>query len=379
MKIGIEAQRIFRADKHGMDYVVLEVLRVLQKIAGNGNEYVVFAASGPDVCLHSTPGMEVVVVSCPGYPLWEQWALPRAVSRHGVDMLHCTSNTAPLRCPVPLVLTLHDIIYLDDGATGKGMSAYQRLGRIYRRWNVPRIVERCRRVITVSQTERGNILRRFPRLDGRLDVVHNGYSDRYRPLPPAQVRTVTRKYLPDERYLLFLGNTDPRKNTVGVLQAYNEYLNRAVSPLPLVVTGLKKECVEQMLVNLGIEICAPNVFCTGYVPGDDLPALYNGAAVFLCPSLKEGFGIPVLESMACGTPVVTSNCSSLPEVAGEGALLVDPHNPSEIADAVIRLTTDGNLRKEQVAYGLQRVKSFSWEHTAEEYAKRYEAVLKGGK
>ena len=203
-------------------------------------------------------------------------------------------------------------------------------------------------------------------------MVHNGYSACYRPLPIEKTRAVTTKYLPDEHYLFFLGNSDPRKNTVGVLRAYNEYLNLSSHPLRLVIAGLKKEYVEAILTYLGIEICAPNLVYTGYVPGEDLPALYNGAFAFLYPSLLEGFGIPVLEAMACGVPVITSNCSSLPEVAGQGGLLVNPRDSQKIAATIVQLENDDNLRRNQIEYGLKRVQKFSWQQATEAYKKIYD-------
>lgn len=373
MKIGIEAQRIFRTDKHGMDFVILEVLKQLQ--AGeDDNEYIVFVSPGKDICLRSSERMQIVELRCPSYPLWEQWALPRAVRKYGVQLLHCTSNTAPLHCPVPLILTLHDIIYLTT-PKGKGMSAYQQLGWYYRRWDVPRILNRCRHIITVSETERCNILQHFPDTASRLSVVHNGYSTCYRLLPSEKTHAVTAQYLPDERYLLFLGNTDPRKNTEGTLRAYHEYLHRSAAPLRLVITGLKKEYVETMLDNLRIKDCAPSLVYTGYVPGEDLPYLYNGSFAFLYPSLLEGFGIPILEAMACGTPVITGNTSAMPEVAGEGAVLVNPHSPQEIADALLRLESDDGFYRQQIAYGLERAKLFSWKSTAAEYANIYRGTI----
>ncbi|MEL5892939.1 glycosyltransferase family 1 protein [Bacteroides sp. GD17] len=376
MKIGIEAQRIFRIDKHGMDFVILEVLRNLQNCEdGNENEYVVFVAPGEDVCLKNSPRMQIVELCCPSYPLWEQWALPKAIRKYGVELLHCTSNTAPLHCPVPLILTLHDIIYLNT-KKGKGMSAYQQLGWYYRRWNVPRVLKQCRHIITVSETERTNILNRFPEIADHLSVVHNGYSECYRLLPTKEAYAITSKYLPDEHYLLFLGNTDPRKNTEGVLLAYKKYLNESKKPLRLVITGLKKEYVEDMLIKLGIEICTSNLVYTGYVPGSDLPSLYNNAFAFLYPSLLEGFGIPVLEAMACGVPVITSNCSSLPEVAGEGGILVNPQLPQEIAEAILQLEKNEDLRRHQRDYGLNRAKLFSWQYTTKQYLKIYTKMQK---
>lgn len=374
MKIGIEAQRIFRPDKHGMDYVILSVLRYLQ-CTDDDNEYVVFVAPGPDRCLENTNRIRIVELKCPTYPLWEQWALPRAVRRAKVEILHCTSNTAPLFCTIPLVLTLHDIIFLTSPKS-KGMSRYQILGWYYRRWNVPRIVNRCRHIITVSKTEQAHILHHFPAIKDKLSVVHNGYNICYRLLPEEEIQTVTHKYLPEKKYLLFLGNTDPRKNTTNVLRAYNDYLNNSPISLKLVITGLKQKHVETMLINAGIENCSQHIVYTGYVPSEDMPALYNGAFAFLFPSLQEGFGIPVLEAMACGIPVITSNCSSLPEVAGKGGILVSPSHPQEITEAILHLENDSDFYRQQSAYGLKRIKQFSWKHTAEAYKHLYDSLLK---
>ncbi|TCO90006.1 glycosyltransferase involved in cell wall biosynthesis [Bacteroides heparinolyticus] len=372
MRIAIEAQRIFRCDKHGMDFVILEVLRQLQS-RKDDNEYFVFVAPGEDRCLHESANLHIIDLKCPTYPLWEQIALPLAVSRLKVDMLHCTSNTAPLYSGIPTVLTLHDIIFLGEEKSD-GMSRYQQLGWYYRRWNVPRIIGHCHHVITVSETERTNILKRFPTLENRLSVVYNGYGNQYHLLPEDETISVTRKYIAENEYLLFLGNTDPRKNTRGVLRSYHEYLNRSKRKLRLIVTGLEQTYVESLLADMGIDSCAAHIVYTGYVPGEDLPALYNRAYAFLFPSIKEGFGIPILEAMACGTPVITGNTSAMPEVAGTGALLVNPQKPQEIADALLRLETDNLFYEQQVHYGLKRVEQFSWKNTAEEYVKIYSEI-----
>ena len=145
MKIAIEAQRIFRTNKHGMDFVALESIRELQKI-DKENEYFIFVSPGEDHCLEETSNTHIVEVKCPTYPLWEQVALPRAVAKIRPDLLHCTSNTAPIHCPVPLVLTLHDIIFLEP-KQGGNTSWYQNMGWHYRRLVVPRILPKCKRII----------------------------------------------------------------------------------------------------------------------------------------------------------------------------------------------------------------------------------------
>ena len=150
MKIAIEAQRIFRHDKHGMDFVALEVIRELQK-RNDDNEYYVIVAPGKDRCLKGSNNLFIIEVKCPTYPLWEQVALPLTVKQLGVDLLHCTSNTAPLWCPVPFILTLHDIIYLEP-RQHRSPSLYQEMGWHYRRLVVPRILKKCKKIITVSNS-----------------------------------------------------------------------------------------------------------------------------------------------------------------------------------------------------------------------------------
>ena len=369
--IAIEAQRIFRTNKHGMDFVALETIRELQK-RDDGNHYYVFVAPGEDRCLTESANLTIVELPTSNYLLWEQIALPRALKKYPIDLLHCTSNTAPLYCSVPLVLTLHDIIYLGKDKT-KGMSMYQQIGWYYRKWLVPHIIKKCKHIITVSHTEENNILQRFPGISSKLSVNYNGFSSCYKVIEKGETENI-KKYLSDDNYLFFLGNTDPRKNTKRVLQAYYYYLQHSQKKCKLIVTGISKEYAIQLLTELDIMSCLPDLIFTGYISGKDLPALYNRAFVFLFPSIKEGFGIPILEAMACGTPIITSNTSAMPEVAGTGTQLIDPYKPEEIANAILRLEQDEAFYQSQVSYGLERVKQFSWKHTADKLSQIYQKI-----
>ena len=357
MKIAIEAQRIFRPNKHGMDFVALETIRELQKM-DHENEYFIFVSPGEDKCLESSDNVHIIELKCPTYPLWEQVALPRAVKSIKPDLLHCTSNTAPLHCPVPLVLTLHDIIYLEKRQSSS-LSWYQEMGWHYRRLVVPRILPKCEKIITVSQFERKRILEALHLPEKQLVAVYNGFNSHFHLQPKAP--EITRKYIDADEYLFFLGNTDPKKNTPRVLKAYSGYLKKSAKKLPLLIADLKEDAIDRILEEENITEIKSYIHAPGYIANTDLVALYCGAFAFLYPSLRESFGIPQLEAMACGTPVVTSATSAIPEVAGQGAILVDPTDPTAIADALLRLETDAEFRAGQVAYGLERVKQFSWE------------------
>ena len=371
MKIAIEAQRIFRPNKHGMDFVALETIRELQKI-DHENEYFIFVSPGPDHCLDESDNMHIVELRCPSYPLWEQVALPRAVARVRPDLLHCTSNTAPVKCPVPLVLTLHDIIFLEKRQSSS-RSLYQEMGWHYRRLVVPRILSECRKIITVSNFECNRIREALNLPKDRLTAVYNGYSPHFRQMPPAP--EIVHKYVPSDDYLFFLGNTDPKKTTPRVLKAYGLYLRQSKHKRPLLIADLKEEAIDGILSAEGIKEVKPYLSFPGYIPNADLAALYNGAFAFLYPSLRESFGIPMLESMACGTPVIAGNTSAMPEIAGEGALLADPLDENDIARKILLLEEDDTFYQQQVDYGLERVKLFSWRKSAEALLKIYKEII----
>ena len=370
MRIGIEAQRIFRANKHGMDYVVLQEILQLQQM-DNDNEYFVFVKPGPDRCVTESRNVHIVEMGMPSYPLWEQLALPRAAQRYKVDLLHCTSNTAPIVCDVPLVLTLHDIIFLEAQGSGNS-SLYQKMGRIYRRLVVPRILDKCRRIITVSEYERSNIIKQLGIGEQRMAMIYNGYNEWFR--PTTDVDGVYRRYMKQPGYLFFLGNTDPKKNTERTLVAYGEYLRKSDVKRPLLMADLDRNYLEQIVRRNDIGHIREHLVLPGYISNADLPYVYGNAFAFLYTSLRESFGIPLLEAMACGTPVVTSNTSSMPEIAGTDAILCDPTSTTDIAAQLLRLEHDTAFYEQQRQNGLRRAQLFSWRQTARQLLDLYTEV-----
>jgi glycosyltransferase involved in cell wall biosynthesis len=372
MKIGIEAQRIFRKNKHGMDYVVLQEIKELQKI-DTVNEYFIFVKPGEDRCLEETPNFHIIELKCPSYPLWEQIALPIAAKKHKVDILHCTSNTAPIWCSTPMMLTLHDIIFLEP-RDKNNKSLYQNMGWLYRRIVVPKILNKCKRIITVSNFELNNIISKLNIPKQQMAMVYNGYNNWFRPIE--NVEDVTSKYIDKTGYFFFLGNTDPKKNTERTLIAYSKYLKMSEVKRKLLIADLKSQHLEEIISRKGLEDIKDNVVLTGYVVNSDLPYIYNGAFTFLYTSLRESFGIPLLEGMACGTPVITSNTSSMPEIGGKNAALINPESSDEIAAMMLKIENNSDFRKEIISNGLERAKLFSWKNTATKLLKLYEEVYK---
>ncbi|HNY03086.1 MAG TPA: glycosyltransferase family 1 protein [Bacteroidales bacterium] len=367
MRIGIEAQRLFRPRKHGMDMVALELIRNLQKV-DTVNDYFIFVKPDTDdQVVTETANFHIVRIPGGPYPYWEQVLLPAAARKHRCDLLHCTSNTAPVFPGLPLMITLHDIIYLEKMMLfGHQGSWYQKFGNLYRRWVVPPVVRKSRVVITVSDFERERISRFFGMSPQNLFTVYNGVGRHFQPMSDeTELDRIRRKYNLPRKFLFFLGNTDPKKNTRGVLQAVAGYRSRGDSEMKLVMLDYPEKALTDMLREIGCPELREHIFLTGYVVNTDLPGIINLSSVFLYPSLRESFGIPILEGMACGVPVITSNTSSMPEVAGDAALLVNPENPGEIAEAIYSLVNDLPVRGEMIRRGLERATRFSWEKMAE--------------
>lgn len=372
MRIGIEAQRVFRKNKHGMDYVVLQEIKELQKM-DTKNEYFVFVAPGEDRCLEDSKNVHIIEIGGNFYPFWEQFTLPRTAEELNLDMLHCTSNTAPINCKLPLILTLHDIIFLEP-RDKNNKSLYQNMGWLYRRLVVPRILKKCQKIITVSNFEKQNIMTKLDIPEERMAMIYNGYNEWFR--PAQDIKYTYQKYIDNPGYFFFLGNTDPKKNTERTLIAYSRYLEKSDVKRKLLMADLDQGYLDGIIDRNGIENIQNYIVMPGYIVNQDLPDIYNSAFAFLYTSLRESFGIPLLEAMACGTPVITSNTSSMPEIGGPDAILIDPENPDEIAEKMLQLENDDDFYRRQEQVGLERAKLFSWRQTAEQLLDVYESVYK---
>ncbi|GAB3177165.1 glycosyltransferase family 4 protein [Telluribacter humicola] len=373
MKIGIEAQRLFRPNKHGMDIVALELVKALQRL-DTPHEYVVFVKPDEHICLTDSSNCKVVTIPGTNYATWEQVQLPMYAQRHRIDVLHCTANTAPLWPRVPLILTLHDLIFMDKIQGPNTQTAYQRFGNMYRRWLVPQVVKKCQKVVTVSHYEKERIIKTLQLPTQAVEVVYNGVSNRFSTPPnmDEQLRVKERFKLPD-RFFFFLGNTDPKKNMPTVLKAFAQ-LSDSISDVKLVIADTSSAVVEAILNTIGRKDLLSHLVLTGYISEQDIAAVYHQSEVFLYPSLNEGFGLPILEAMTCGVPVVTSNVTSMPEVAGDAAILVDPTNADDITAAMKKALLDLPLRQKMIGEGLKRPALFTWEQTARSMLNIYEQI-----
>ena len=375
MRIAIEGQRLYRQKKHGMDFVALELIRSLQKI-DKTNEYFVFVKPDEDKCLENTENFHIIELNGKTYPFWEQYALPKAVEKYNCDVLHCTSNTAPVKHSFPLVVTVHDIIYLESiSVFKKGGTLYQKMGNMYRRWNVPKVINSAEAVITVSEFEKSTMSKKFPEYVNKIHAIYNGVSEHFKHVSDEKhIREIREKYNLPEKFIFYLGNTDPKKNTPNVLKAYGDYVKQVSSPLPLVMIDLGADFMTNILKENKTPDLMEHIQISGYIENTDLPAIYSVASLFLYPSLRESFGIPALEAMRCGVPLITSNTSSMPEVSGDAAYFIDPFNPGEITGAIIEILENKSLQNELVKKGYERSARFSWTNMAREVLELYENI-----
>jgi glycosyltransferase involved in cell wall biosynthesis len=370
MKIGIESQRIFRRNKHGMDVVAMELIHQLQSI-DQSNQYVLFAKDGPDRnCVAEQANFKIEIVKGVTYGDWEQISLPRAIRKRKPDLLHCTANTAPLRCSVPLVLTLHDIIFLQD-VNFEG-TAYQNFGNIYRKMVVPRAIQHAKKIITVSEYEKRVIVEGCKIDPEKIVVIYNAVAGKFKPITDvATLQQFKNKYQLPEKFILHLGNTAPKKNTPALIAAYVAYYNQTSAPLPIVVADYSGELVMRVLKKLNREELTDKFILPGHIPVDEMPLLYNCCSLFIYPSLEESFGLPVLEAMASGVPVLASSIPALQEVAGDAARFVDPR---DIAAMAISISEMLSPQQNYVQKGLLRAQAFNWKKSAEQLLEVYKTI-----
>ena len=374
MKIGIEVQRLFRKKKFGIETSALELIKALRQL-DQKNEFVVFAKDDEDrSCLTASENLRIRTVGGKFFADFEQVLLPIAAKDERVDVLHCTGNTAPFFSPAPVVQTLHDVIFMD--AIPSGDSFYQRFGNMYRRKVVPLVTPRSHTVVTVSQYEKERIIQRLGIKREKIHVVYNGLSEqRFHPRYTVDQReAVRKKYNLPETFILFLGNQTTRKNPGRAVEAYVKYAALSESPLAFVAPGISEKFVMDKLKNLNYPYNAQQFVTPGYIDDTDLPILYGLSKVFLFPSLSEGFGMPLIEAMACGTPVVCSNATCLPEIAGNAAVLANPLKADEMAHALLSLTTDEELRSKKIESGFRNARRFNWTQAAEHILGIYEAI-----
>jgi glycosyltransferase involved in cell wall biosynthesis len=373
MNIGIEAQRMLRHHRHGMDVVALEMINHLQMIDTN-NQYHIFAKTDENWSgVKKSSNFHYHTIKGGNYVYWEQIKLPKAVKKHQLKLLHCTANTAPFQKTVPLILTLHDIIFMEknnfDG------TAYQNFGNLYRKWIMKSVVSNCDEIITVSDSEKHKICNYFQLPASKVTTVYNGINQNFRVLENSELQSIQFKYQLPVEFILFFANPAPKKNASNVILAYAMYAKNTDSPLPLLLTDTSIDFVNKLIELHKIQSYRHLIKVIDYVPYIDIPKLYNLARLFLYPSINESFGLPLVESMACGTPVIASDIPALQEVGGEAATYVPPLAIEKMAQTIGLITQDKNIAQKATIHGIERAKKFSWLQNAQQVREIYKKYL----
>ena len=308
----------------------------------------------------------------PARILWQQAALPHLLRLDGVQLLHAPAYTAPVAAAVPVVLTIYDTIAL------KFPQFCKRLNVLHYRLAMPPSARRAARIIVPSEATKEDVVKELRVAEEKIRVIPLGVSREFRPVEDREELARVRAELGlPERYILFTGNIEPKKNLKSLVEAFAEAHRSGRITHRLVIAGRKGwRCSDVFRAVKALRLQGIVKFLDG-VAQRFLPALYSGASVFVFPSLYEGFGLHVLEAMACGTPVVTTDAGALPEVAGDAALKVSPRSVRELGTAIEKITTNRFLAKKLRTLGLERAKGFPWAETARRTIAVYAEVLQG--
>jgi alpha-1,3-rhamnosyl/mannosyltransferase len=320
------------------------------------------------------PDFPRIPCSVSPFSISQQWIVPRELHHSRARLYHSPFYLMPYHPGRPVVLTCYDMIPLVYPAY---FSAKQRL--IYRAAHALAL-KTSKFVLAISHATKTDLIRYFRVSPERIVVTLLAADEHFVPQPSERIEAVRRKYSLPEHYVLYFGSNKPHKNLVRLVDAWGLLKNGPkVTDHALVIAGHWDDRYPQAKMQVRCLHLDRDVMFLPDIPEDDLPALYSGASLFVFPSEYEGFGLPVLEAMACGVPVVCSNCSSLPEVAGNAALLVNPQGVEELAAAMSRVINQEDLSQDLRKRGLTRARNFSWEQTARETAAVYRAALEMSK
>jgi len=357
MRIGIEAERANVPNPTGVERYATELIRNLGNL-DQSNQYVLYFRTEPQPWFRELPAnFSMRVIPFPKF--WTQTRLAWELLIDPVDVFVLLIQALPFVHPRNSIITVHDVAYeMFPEAFAPFMRFYLKLTT---RWGV----RRAKRIIAVSDSTKSDVSRIYGTNPQKITTAHLGVDPIYHPRAYGEVQPSLDKYgITFKKYILFVGTMQPRKNIVGLVEAYEKLRRDSHVEEKLVLVGGKGWLWEPILRRIEASPARDSIKILNYVKMEDLPLLYNGAAVLTLPALYEGFGLPPLEAMASGTPVVVSDVSSMPEVVGDAGGLVDPNSPDSIAAGLLSALTDPERQRSMVEKGLARAKKFTWENTA---------------
>lgn len=372
MLIGIDASRATVGQRTGTETYSRQLIRALIELR---SEHRFRLYTNGAMHVPGVPELPAVAVRAIPFPrLWTHVRLSAEMLTRPPDVLFVPAHVLPLIHPRRSVVTVHDLGYL------RYPDAHRPADRRYLGWSTRWNATQATAVLADSQATKDDLVRAYGISPSKIHVIYLGRDEALGPVrDPDMLAAAQERFGITGRYLLYVGTLQPRKNLARVIEAFGRLAaDPALADVQLVLTGKRGWLYDDLFALTARLGLIGRVIFPGYAADADLPALLSGAVAFVFPSLYEGFGFPVLEAGACEVPVITSNTSSLPEVAGDAALLVDPHDVDAIADAMARLIADPDLRADLIRRGRENIKRFSWEKCARETLAVLEAVGGGG-
>lgn len=346
-------------------YTVEVISRILKK---SSDEFAVYYDSKKYLGMFPNSKEKAVPVFHPLFRIaWDYFMLPKALKKDRIELVHYFKPaTTPFKKPLSIA-TMYDVIPLLHPET------QTKIQLAYWKKQLPLVAKTCDHLITISESAKNDIVNLLNISPDKITVTPLGVDEKFKRADEEKINAIKEKYSLNSPFFLFVGTIEPRKNIAKLIKAFDSIADQV--PHELVITGKWGWKFDDVKEALGNARSKDKIKILSYVDGVDLVPLYSAADVFVFPSLYEGFGLPVLEALACGVPVITSNVSSLPEAVGENGILINPESEEGIAQSMLKLAQDEALKKDLSQKGTEWAKNFTWEKTAEETLKVYDKVL----
>lgn len=368
MKVGIDARGANWYSGTGIGTYTQQILKYILKY-DTSNEYFIYWWGTNYREISKNGNIKISIASKKHHKFFEEYFIPENLKNRGIDIYHVPQNGIGLSSQKSCIYisTIHDLIpYIMPETVGRGY-----LKRFIAQ--MPQIIQNSDMIITVSEYSKKDIMRIFDVEEEKIKVTPLAADDYFRPMDRSNAKEFLKKnYNIEDDFILYLGGFSPRKNVKSILVAFSRIHKKLSTNYKVVIIGPSKDDHSYLMglcETLGID---DKVIFTGYIPYEHLPYFYNSCTVFVYPSLYEGFGLPPLEAMSCKAPVISSNVSSIPEVVGNGAILINPFDTEELIDALERVLEDETLRNDIAERGYERSKDFGWDKTAAQTLNVYE-------